>query len=96
MVAYRSMHLDPPAGQTVNFRDTIISTSAASCPPDPLSSPASLASELRETHSLESAMSINSLQSLDHQVTTISSKSKLVIIMVSAGSGECPNSSSSW
>jgi hypothetical protein len=31
---------------------------------------------------LESAISINSLPSLDHQVTTISSKSKLVILMV--------------
>ena len=82
-VMWQSFHAppNPTSGrQTVNFRDSIISVAPASCPE--VSSPSSLTNELRETHSLESAISINSLPSLDHQVTTISSKSKLVILMV--------------
>ena len=79
-----------PHQQSVNFRDTIISTasnfiSMASCPPD-LPSPEQSGDLKEETQGMTesislSALSINSTQSDNLHVTTVL-KSKLVIIMV--------------
>lgn len=72
--------------QSVNFRDTIISTTSgltdtSDGSTSPIASMSAHAGDLQPSLSVESATSVNSLPSEQVQVTTVL-KSKLVIIMV--------------